>query len=268
MYVIAGNQASDEWVVLDESSNPLGGLTGGSGAGGFTNADFKLSLRRQSGTTFVAATETVTLAESATAGHYTIRFTPENNGLYVLHLKELDPLSLGRTFDFRFPVVAAGSVFLPAFANAFCAQSDVERWAQLVFSSTSKPSVTEVAGFAESRASEIRSIVAGEGWNVAPSGVVAGSLEEDVLREANAIGAAADAWLAKLLDTDPGRTEKAAALLEEYQRRIERLVVFAQTLASGAFIRTPMTAGELTLRDEGNTADSGLRDAIRMDTRW
>jgi hypothetical protein len=205
---IAGSQIVDEWVVLDFNSDPLGGLTGGSGAGGFTNADFKLSLRRQSGATFVASSEVVALAETSVSGHYAITVTPQNNGLYILHLKELDPLAMGRVYDFRWVVVPAGAVFVPSFTNAFCSEQDVERWLQFAIDTTTNPTDLETAAFAETRAAILMSLCVRNGLDVTPATVASYPRLQDMLRDANAIGAALDYTIAQQMRVQPSKSDR------------------------------------------------------------
>ena len=257
---VAGNQVREQWTIYDFSKNPLTGMV--------SPADITFTLLRDVGAGFQAAPETVVMTEIGATGHYQIAYTPEaQGGLYVLQLKELNVNTFGQTWRFVHEVVASGSQFVPTFANAFCAETDVERWAQLAIDTLSKPSSDEVAGFAEARASEMRSILAAAGYTV-PATVAPGSLEEDMLREANAIGAAADTVIAKYQDTEPARTDKGRALLEEYDTRMKRMVVYAARVLGSVQIRSPFTSGELTHRDEGSQEDIGLRDAIRMDMEF
>lgn len=257
---VAGNTVRDEWFYMDATEAPLTGM--------LINVDVTLTLRRDIGAGFVAAPEAISWTELG-GGYYQIAFTPLSGGLYRAYLKELNVNSFLRRWTFPFEIVSAGSTFLPSFANAFCSEGDVESWAGFDFQSGSKPTSDQVAGFAQSRSSEMRSIMAAEGWVVGPGTVTPGGPEEDMLRMANAIGAAADAWLSKFMDTDPARTEKATQLLEEYQTRLDRLQAYAAKVAGSAhLIRTPMTSGEVTLADETAIQDVGLRDAIRMDQEF
>lgn len=183
MSFILGEAVVQEWTVLDGNTDPLTGIT--------TPAGIVFHLHRQVGSTMIAASETITWTEIGVTGHYYIVFTPLNTGLYVLQLEELDASSMMRWF--RFPdivVQTAGAVFLPSYANAFCAESDIERWIQHDINSTSVPSATQAAAFAESIAAILMSLCARWGFAVTPASVIAGSRIEDLLREANAIGAA------------------------------------------------------------------------------
>jgi hypothetical protein len=256
---VAGNIVREIWLYLDAAGAPKGSMA--------SPGDVTLGLfRSTSGGAFVAASETVTWAAvGGQTGYYDISYTPESGALYRLYLNETNADSLFRRWSFTHEVLAAGAAFTPSLANAFCSEADVERWTQLAFDTTSKPTSAEVAAFCQSRASEIRALVAAEGWIIAPSTVVPGPIEEDMLRECNAVGAAADSYLAKFVDVDPSQTAHAVALQQEYERRLERLIAYAEKIAGGDFIRSPMTSGEVTLKDETTITDAGLAVAIRMD---
>lgn len=252
---VANTTVRQVWKMIDDTGAPLTGKA--------SPGDVALLLKRDTGSGTGAAPEAVTWTELG-AGFYEIAFTPQAGGLYTLFLDEL--VGLARDWWFVYEVFAAGAVFLPAFSNAFCAETDVERWTQLTFDSGSKPTTNEVAALAQARASEMRGILVAQGWTISPTSVASGSIEQDMLREANAIAAAADAYLIKFVDVEPGQTQKAEALLNEYERRLEKLIAYAEKIAGGAsFIRSPMTAGEVTLKDELSVTDAGLAVGITMD---
>src|SRR5262245_8001479 len=226
---VALNTIRQVWLYLKNDDTVMTGMA--------SPADIDLVLKRDTGSGTGTAPETVTWTEKG-SGYYDITFTPQGAGLYSLFLKELNALSAQRRWLFAFEVVAAGALFSPSFANAFCAETDVERWTQLAFDSSSKPTSLEVAAFAQARASEIRSVLASVGYVVSPSdSALTGTIQQDMLREANAIAAAADAYLAKFIDVEPGKTEKAAALLEEYQTRLTRLSDYAVDALAQSRIR-------------------------------
>jgi hypothetical protein len=232
------------WTILNTAlpSAPLTGMT--------APADVTFYLHREvPGTgTLVAAIETVTLTEIGNTGHYYITWTPENTGIYSLQLQETNAGSLQRWMDFpEFTILPAGAVFTPVFTNAFCSEADVERWSQLDFTATSKPTTNEVAAFAEARASEIMSILIPHGYTGTPTTIVAGSIEEDLLREANAIGAAADSVIAKFMNEAPNKSEMGEALLTEYNTRMERVVEYVKRSLGAHSVRTHISAGEVTL---------------------
>lgn len=253
------NTIRQVWFYMDTAEAPLTGMV--------SPTDVALTLKVDAGVGTVTAPEVVGWVERG-AGFYDVEFTPGSPGLYTLFLKELNAGSFQRRYSFVYEVQSAGAAYAPAFASAFCAETDVERWTQLTFDGTSKPTSTEVAGFAQARASEMRSILAAGGWAISPAAVVSGSIEQDSLREANAIGAAADTLLAKFMDTEPAKTEKAASLLGEYDTRMKRLLDYAKKVLGTLQIRTPMTSGELTLRSETPIEDAGLSTGIRMDQEW
>jgi hypothetical protein len=186
---VAGNLTLDGWTVLDLNDNPLTGM--------LVPGDVTLTLQRQSGSALVAASETVSWAEVGATGRYFFSFTPQNTGLYLLYLKEINVNTGLRQPEFRYDVLAAGAQFAPSYANAFCAESDLERWLGMSISATTHPSDTEAAGFAESRAAILMSLCAGLGYPVTPATVTAGSRLEDLLRDANSVGASADYLIAQ-----------------------------------------------------------------------
>lgn len=260
---VVGNEIVQFWTVLDNAwpAAPKSGLS--------APGDVAFTLHRQSGSLMVSSAASIVFTEIGSTGHYSIAFTPENEGLYVLQLQEIAATTAQRRY--RFPdmgVTASGVVFGATYTNAYCSEEDVERWSQLAFSSTSKPTASEVAAFAETRASELTSILATVNAIVTPDTVAVNTPEEDMLREANAIGAAADALLAKFLHEAPNLTQKTQALLDEYEKRVERLLKHgAATMAPGA-LRTHVTSGEVTPKEETTITDVGLRDAIRMDQEF
>lgn len=187
---ILGDTVLLAWTVLDTSDAPLTGMT--------SPTDVVFVMHRQSGTSLIAASETVTFTEIGSTGHYEITFEPENVGVYVLQLHELNANTYGRWFTFpQLEILTAGSIFTPSYSNAFCAESDIERRAGQTISSTSTPDDDAAAAFAETRAAILMSICAKWGFAVTPTTVTAGSRLEDVLRDANAVGAALDWFLSQ-----------------------------------------------------------------------
>lgn len=178
----AGNLIRTAYLYLDASDNPLTGQT--------SPANITFQLMRDPGTGMVAASETITFAETATAGYYNVSFTPQNSGLYVLFAKELAGGQRQQRFDFQ--INAAGAVFAPSYQNAFCSESDVERWIQASITASTNPSSDQTAAFAESRAAQLQALCSTLNFPVTPSTVTSGSRLEDLLRDANAIGAAQD----------------------------------------------------------------------------
>jgi hypothetical protein len=258
---VVGSTVRVVWTILDQNGNPLTGMV--------APADISFRLHRTIGSGTVASGETVSMVEvAASPGTYDISYTPIGTGLYTLQLKELNANTGFQQYRFPIDVFAAGSEAIPTFDDAFCSESDVERFAQLQFDASSDPSDADVALFAAGRAKEMQGLFAGVGWTITPAGIIANSVEQGILREVNAVGAAGDAWLAKNRDDAPASSEHGRALLDEYQLRLERAVQYARSVMGTDHIRTPMTSGELTLRTETPVDDSGLRDAIAMDQEF
>lgn len=198
---VVGNIIVDEHTVLDLSDNPLTGM--------LVPGDVTLTLHRQSGSTMIAASETITWTEIGVTGRYYFSFTPLNAGMYVLWLREIDALSGLSQREFRYNVLTAGATFSPTYANAFCAESDIERWIGMGIDSTTTPNDTQATAFAEGRAAVLMSLMASWGYPVTPASVAAaGGRLEDMLREANAIGAAIDFTMAQQLAQEPSQSER------------------------------------------------------------
>ena len=205
------NLVSQMWEVIDLNTPPgvVTGLT--------VPADVTLSLRRSSGTTSVVASEVIGWAETGTPGNYVITFTPQNVGTYVLTIQEISALTTQRRWISTFEILPAGAVFTPSYANAFCAETDVERYAGLTFENTSTPvNSGMIAGFVEERAAVLMSLCSFWGLSVTPASVTLGSRLEDMLRAANAIGAAFDAVVAWYAAVEPSESEKARMLLARW----------------------------------------------------
>lgn len=204
---VAGNIVRELWIYLDANDVPLGGMV--------SPGDVTLKLFRDSGSGFTLvggnAGTGIAVSWAAVAGqtgYYGIAYTPDTNGLYKLELLELNAGSGARRWTFTQEVVSAGSVFLPAFANAFCAESDVERWLQYVIDGTTNPNDLETAAFAESKAGVLMSLCGRLGYPVTPATVPNGSIIKTLLRDANAIGAALDYTVAQILGVSPSKTDR------------------------------------------------------------
>jgi len=181
---VAGNIVRTVHLYLDglDPEAPLTGQT--------SPANITFQLMRDTGAAMVAASETIAFSETATAGYYNISFTPQNSGLYTLFAVELAGGQRQPRWDFQ--VLSAGAIFAPSYQNAFCSESDIERWINASITATTSPTDTEAGAFAESRAARLMALTARLGYAVTPASVTAASILEDLLREANAIGAALD----------------------------------------------------------------------------
>lgn len=192
----AGNTIRTPYLYLDSADAPLGGMT--------SPTDITFTLFRETTGGMVAASETVSFAATATTGYYTISFTPQNTGLYTLFCKELNVGSGLRQPRFDFSVLAAGSILVPSYSNAFCSEQDIERWINAPIDATKSPSDTEAAAWAEMRASVLMILCSRLGYPVTPgSSTLTGTALEDMLREANAIGAALDYLTAQTRNLAP-----------------------------------------------------------------
>jgi hypothetical protein len=262
MPYVAQNLILEPWTILDVNSNPLTGMT--------SPADITFSLKRQSGSTFVAASEVVGFAESAVAGTYAITVTPQNTGTYINELKELNVGTLQRTWRFVYEVLPAGAVFSPSFANAFCAETDIERYLGLSFTATSQVTSTQAAGFAEERAAYIMAMCAAWGSVITPSSVIPGSRLEDLLRAANAIGAAFDAAVSWYTQVEPAENEKARLLMARWvslmgdgEKLVGLIETEIETNLTGGFETDNVLSGDTIARNTDIRQDVGL--LVRMD---
>jgi hypothetical protein len=258
---VVGSTVRLVWTIMDQNGDPLTGMTVGGG-------DVSFRLHRSTSSGSVASGETVSMAEIGSTGTYEITYVPTGTGLYTLQLRELNANTLMQQYRFPTDVFSAGSEPTPTFADAFCAESDVERFAQLDFDADSRPSVDEVALFAAGRASEMRGLLAMAGWVVSPTTVTPLSVEQVILRETNAVGAAGDAWLARNRESSPAASEHGRALLDEYEIRLARAVEYGRKILGGNKISSPMTKGEVTLADEAPITDAGLSVLIAMDQEF
>lgn len=205
---VAGNVVKQPYLFLDaDGVTPLVGAT--------TPADITFALKRYTSSGTVAASETVTFVALG-SGYYDITFTPENSGLYSLFSVEVTGAQRPR--EFYFDILSAGATYLPSYANAFCSESDIERWLQFSIDASTNPNDTETAGFAQTRANVLMSLCASLGYTVTPSTVTAGSRLESLLRDANAIGAALDYSIAQQFRQSPSRSERIDYLLGQWQQ--------------------------------------------------
>lgn len=241
-----GNIIVEAWTVLDGADAPLTGMT--------SPGDVTFDLQRQSGSTMIAATEVVAWAEVGVTGRYYFSFTPENSGRYVLYGSEIGDAPLARRFEFRWDVVSAGAVFSATYADAFCAETDVETWTQTAIDATTEPSDSEAAQFAEHRADMLVAICASAGYSVTPATVTAGSVIEGLLRRANAIGTALDYTVAQQFGV--GRPNLS--------ERVERYQILWNETVFGTLVGKQMIGGLVT--ELGNLASLSSDHIISGDT--
>ena len=101
-----------------------------------------------------------------------------------------------------------------SFANAYCAETDVERYLQFAIEATSKPTSDEAGDFGEGRATVLTSLCSAWGKAVAV-GATSGNLTI-MLREANAIGAALDYILGQEQGESPSTSDKIEHLQDQW----------------------------------------------------
>lgn len=243
---VSGNTIREPWLYLDLNDAPLVGMA--------SPADVSLTLKYDPGTGTITATETVTWVERG-SGFYDIVFTPLNSGRYTLYVKELNANSSSRRFEFPYEIGPAGAVFVPGYAGAFCSEPDVERWTQLLFDSGSKPTSDQVSAFAVARASEMRIMLGNVGLTVTPGDQsLNGTPLLDMLREANAMSAAADALRSKFRDIDPSRTAQADDFEAHYQIKMQTIQAYAVA-----------QAGSTGAANENSSDDSAFIPRVGMD---
>lgn len=92
----------------------------------------------------------------------------------------------------------------------FCTEADIERYLQQAIDGDTKPNSVEASAFADTRASILITLCARWGMTVTPS-TVTGALA-DLLRDANAIGAALDYTVAQQFGRSPSLSERAERL--------------------------------------------------------
>lgn len=263
----AGNIVETMYTILNLSDAPLTGMT--------SPADIVWTLRRLTGASLVTATEPVSMSELGTTGDYRVSFTPQNSGLYVLQGAEINVNTGLRRVRFDFQVMSAGAVFAPSYSNAFCAETDIERWLQQPITASTKPTDAEATAFAESRAAALMVLCAVRGYPTTPATVTSGSRLEDLLRDANAIGAALDYRMAQAFGTNAAKAteqiEHLRRLWQDYYGTDDSPTASGHVLGfielelqtSVSLSTSHVLSGDTTARaDEGAPQDIGLQ--IRM----
>lgn len=250
---IAGNVVRTVRRILDQNDAPLGGLT--------MPADITATLFRDTGVDISVASETVAMAPViGSTGDYYVTFTPLSSGLYTLILREINAnTGLRQTRD-QFQVYASGTLFQPTFANAFCALTDIERWTQTAITSTTDPSDSEAAGFAEARASILQSLLGRLNYPLTPMTVQSGSRLQDILREANAIGAALDYTIAQQFRQSPSRSDRVDYLMGMWQQ------YYGQGPVQGTPGAKPAGPGFIEMEIRGNLASLATSNTLSGDT--
>lgn len=262
---IAGNLVLDQHQIFKAADGtPLSGVTYPS------NPGISILLTRQSGSTMVVASETVAWTEIGTTGTYFFSFTPTLTGLYVLTITSLltgsGAGSDGAIVPFRYEVLAAGAVNTPSYQNAYCAESDVERYLLQPIDSTTKPNDTQVASFAVGRSARLTSLMQGLGKTTSPADTaLAGTTLLSILREAAAVGAALDASVAQVFSTGKDLTTKIVSLIAawtsyvgEYKGSVWVQGAIGQEIEHNA---VSLTSSHILSGDtQARVSDSGTQD--------
>lgn len=264
MLYAAQNQIIQKWRALDLNNPPgvVSGLT--------YPADVALDIERTSGNTFIAASESIGWVETSRPGDYSIYFTPQNTGTYFLTVQELSALTMQRNWIYTFEVLPAGAIFVPSPAGCFCAVSDAARYAGLTLTNTSTPVTTDMAlAFCEERAAGIMAMCSFWGLSVTPTTVTTGSILEDLLRSANAIGAAIDIVVAWYADVEPSESGKVRSLMQSWVNLMgdgAKVLGAIQTQVVGtvgSFATDHVLSGDTLARSSDVRQDIGL--LVRMD---
>ncbi len=176
--------------------------------------------------TETSASETVTIVEIGATGTYYVTYTPTNAQVYRL---KLDSSTNFREAWFEDAVSDAPAT---ATANdAYAAESDVASYAQMGdYTSSTKPTETQVVAFLADRASEVYGKLAtimGSSVTGPPSydtvideSTDAGKALGRAARKANALGAAIDAILAAGAGDSPGGSQRVADLVALFDMSI------------------------------------------------
>ncbi len=262
---VIGEQIVEIWYLRDATGALVTGKL----------ATITATLYRESGTTAVAAAEVITAAEIGVTGIYTFAYTPANAGRYVLDVYES---TLQAEWTYPEDVQAVAATISPALANCYCATADIQAYAQMgAYGAATIPSLTQVLIFAETRASEIYSVLSR--WmgdsTPGPTGYALaidtstdkGKALADVCRMANAVGAAMDAVEASGAGESPSRSERVKDLATLYSGLITSLEAAAgRYIGTGGMAGTHISTGEATAWSPEGTVDELL--PIRTTTRF
>lgn len=244
---------------LADGVTPLGGLLG---------ADFSAVVLRRppTGLNWEVATEAATFEGEVVGatGRYGFHLTPLQAADYEVQIQCTAVGAEAKTYSYQFDVVTAGAEFTPTYDDAFCAETDIKRQSGMQFSATSRPTSSDVAGFARLRAAEIMAQLAEQGIVITPDVGAApidtssqrGVILRDNVRLANALGAAMDAVDAAYMGIEPTRSEKARDIEKQYRALLKATVAMAATAYSTSRVLTPYSEGEVAAYEtpSGTTA--------------
>jgi hypothetical protein len=238
------------------------------------------------------ASESVTVSYLGD-GNYMFQFSPTAAGTYGMVMTELvsvaNPNSVQNGFTQSWIVTSSGvPEFSATFDNAFCGQSDVERYAGRKFTTTTTLSQNELAGMAEETAAYLIAQTSQAGHTITPDSMgappdlstVAGQVLEDMLRAANALGVAARADRAGYLGANPNSSNRAEIFYGQFiglaggydpatAKEIEGAIPrYIQSVYNRSFVTTHIDSGDTAaaIRPAVTPTEPGLR--MTMDREY
>jgi hypothetical protein len=234
--MIVGGLIEFYFRVLDTSNNPVT-------SGATFNTDLFLDA--------VTTGEVVTITHLADGVHRGT-FTPLSAGTYFCAVLELAFANSKRDrHEFTFDVASAGTTFAASYANAFCAQSDIESATGSTYGAATEPSATQVAAFAQQVASALTAICFGVGKTLTPAGgsapidtsTTVGKNLSDMMRTANALGAAELAVIAAYRGAVPSEAmDRANLFYEQFVRYAGGVHPLTKAKVTGLICETLLAA--------------------------
>jgi len=210
----------------------------------------------------------VTITEIGVTGLYNIKFTPDEDGIWLL--TATNPAGTDEAV-YEYDVIA-GSVAATALStDAYCAESDVVAIAQYTddFTASTTPTESQLFNFMARRAailySDIRAVLGSaapgpDNYNVKFTGSTDAEVAlERVLIHFNAIGAAIDTLEAAGAGESPGRSERIAELYTMWSDRDDELRMAAKMYqTSSTTSATHISVGEITKSSVSSREEDGL----------
>ena len=255
------------WSIRDVDDVAVTGLSG--------NMSSTL-LRFPTKTTSEAASETVVAAEIGSTGNYTLTYTPTKAYLYTCIVLES---SLSLEFTFEDNVLGAATTAVAT--DAFCSEADLIGVVQLTpdYTSGTTPTEVEVLQFMKQRAAQVYAWMVEVVGTSAPGPVSfstsidtstdRGSALESVCRQANCIGAGADALEASGAATQPARSERIAELMADFFATKETIQSLVMVYVGSSFsTSTHISDGSITEPAIINRTRPYLPFKFDGDPRW
>ncbi len=253
------------WSLRDADDAALTGLSGNMSA---------TLTRYPTKTTSESATETVSIAEIGSTGDYTLSYTPTKAYLYTCIVLES---SLALEFVFEDNVLGAATSAVAT--DAYCSEADVVGVVQITpdYTSGTTPTETEVLQFMKQRAAQVYAWMAEKAGTSAPGPVSfttsidtstdIGSVLESVCRQANCVGAGADALEASGATSTPGRTERLNELFADFFATKDTIQALVEVyIGTGKYVSNHFTEGSIT----SASIQSRVEDRFTFDgeTQW